>query len=250
MEIKRVALVTGANKGIGKQIAKELVSKGFVVVVGARNLLAGQEAANEIGKNALPIQLDVTNQTSIMNVAKYIETNFGHLDVLINNAGISRPIKPNTSLEEMQNGDKVTLGSIEDMRSVFETNVLGVVAVTKTMLPLLHKSKAGRVVNITSSGGSLKLKENPSDYSRNYVGMYQISKTALNAVTQAFAIELEGTKIKVNAACPGFTATDLSNFAPGAGTVEDAAREPVRLALIEEDGPTGTFSNVSGPLPW
>ncbi len=128
--------------------------------------------------------------------------------------------------------------------------MLGVVAVTQAMLPLLLKAPAARIVNISSAGGSLALKDNPADYSRAYVGVYQASKTALNAVTRAFAIELEGTNIKVNAACPGFTATDLSNHAPGAGTVEDAAREPVRLALLGADGPTGTFSNADGPLPW
>ncbi|PJF02542.1 SDR family NAD(P)-dependent oxidoreductase [Acinetobacter seifertii] len=250
MENKRIALVTGANQGIGKQIAKELVNNGFLVFIGSRNLNSGEIAAEEIGKNTIAIQLDVTDQGSIDKAAKYIQDNFGHLDVLVNNAGISRPIKPNTSLKEMQSGDKVTLTSISDIRSIFETNVFGVVAVTKTMLPLIRNSKAGRIVNISSAGGSLTLKNDSSDYSRNYVGIYQISKTALNAVTQAFAIELEDTKIKVNAACPGFTATNLSNFAEGAGSVEDAAREPIRLALLDEKGPTGTFSNAEGSLPW
>jgi NAD(P)-dependent dehydrogenase (short-subunit alcohol dehydrogenase family) len=192
----------------------------------------------------------VTDQSSIAAAARHIQDGLGRLDVLVNNAGISRPIKPGTPIEEMQAGDKVSRASVDDMRVVFETNVFGVVAVTQAMLPLLRKAPAGRIVNISSAGGSLTLKNNPTDYSRNYVGVYQTSKTALNAVTQAFAIELEGTNIKVNAACPGFTATDLSNHAPGAGSVEDAAREPVRLALLDANGPTGTFSNVQGALPW
>lgn len=245
-----VALVTGANKGIGLQIAKELASKGFKVLVGARKLDLGLVAAKSVGDGAQAIHLDVTDQASIATAAKQIEDTLGRLDVLVNNAGISRPIKPGTSIEEMRDGEKASRVSIDDMRVVFETNVFGVAAVTQAMLPLLRKAPAGRIVNISSAGGSLTLKDNPSEFSRQYVGVYQTSKTALNAVTQAFAIELEGTNIKVNAACPGFTATDLSNYAPGAGSVEDAAREPVRLALLDANGPTGTFSNADGPLPW
>ncbi len=245
-----VALVTGANKGIGLQIAKELAFKGFRVLVGARNLDFGLAAARSVGEGAQAIHLDVTDQTSIATAAWQIEDTLGRLDVLVDNAGISRPIQPGTSIEDMRDGDKVSRVPVNDMRVVFETNVFGVVAVTQAMLPLLRKAPAGRIVNISSAGGSLALKDNPADYSRQYVGVYQTSKTALNAITQALAIELEGTNIKVNAACPGFTATDLSNYAPGAGSVEDAAREPVRLALLDANEPTGTFSNAKGSLPW
>jgi NAD(P)-dependent dehydrogenase (short-subunit alcohol dehydrogenase family) len=250
MHSKPVALVSGANKGIGLQIAKELASKGFKVLVGARKLDLGVAAARSVGAEAEAIQLDVTDQASIAAAAMRIEDTLGRLDVLVNNAGISHPIKPGTPMEEMIESGKMGRISVDDMRVVFETNVYGVVALTQAMLPLLRQAPAGRIVNISSAGGSLALKDNPSDYSRQYVGVYQTSKTALNAVTQAFAIELEGTSIKVNAACPGFTATAISNFAPGAGSVEDAAREPVRLALLDESGPTGTFSNAVGPLPW
>ncbi|SCK18955.1 Short-chain dehydrogenase [Variovorax sp. HW608] len=245
-----IALVTGANKGIGLQIAKDLASKGFKVLVGARKLEAGVAAARTVGKDAQAIQLDVTDPASIAAAAKQIEVTLGRLDVLINNAGISHPVPPGAPLEEMRESGKMTRISIDDMRVVYETNVFGVVAVTHAMLPLLRKAPAGRIVNISSSGGSLTLKENPSSYSRSYVGVYQTSKATLNAVTQAFAIELEGTNIKVNAACPGFTATDQTKFAEGAGSVEDAAREPVRLALLDANGPSGTFSNAQGPLPW
>ena len=250
MQSTPVALVTGANKGIGLQIAKDLAAKGFKVLVGARKLDLGVAAARSIGGEVQPIQLDVTDRTSIAEAARQIEETVGRLDVLVNNAGISRPIKPGTPIDEMRDGDKLSRVSVDDMSVVFETNVFGVVAVTQAMLPLLRQAPAGRIVNISSAGGSLTLKDNPSEFSRQYVGVYQASKVALNAVTQAFAIELEGTGIKVNAACPGFTATAISNFAPGAGSVEDAAREPVRLALLDANGPTGTFSNADGPLPW
>lgn len=220
------------------------------MLVGARKLEAGVSAARTVGADAQAIQLDVTHPASIASAAKRIEDTLGRLDVLINNAGISHPIAPGTSLEEAKESGKMTRISTDDMRIVFETNVFGVAAVTRAMLPLLCQAPAGRVVNVSSSGGSLSLKDNPSSYSRSYVGVYQVSKTALNAVTQAFAIELEGTSVKVNAVCPGFTATDQTNFAKGAGSVEDAAREPVRLALLDANGPSGTFSNADGPLPW
>ena len=133
---------------------------------------------------------------------------------------------------------------------MFETNVFGVIAVTQAMLPLLREAPAGRIVNVSSTSGSLTMNAEPTNPHRAMFGaVYSPSKTALNAITLAFAIELESTGIKVNAACPGFTATDLNNF-QGTRTVQQAAREPARLALLGPDGPTGTFSNENGPLPW
>ncbi|RQU90590.1 SDR family NAD(P)-dependent oxidoreductase [Burkholderia cepacia] len=250
MHSRPVALVTGANKGIGLQIAKDLATKGFKVLVGARNLDLGTIAARSVGADAQAIHLDVTDQASISAAGKQINETLGRLDVLVNNAGISNPAKPGTPLEEVVQSGRLSRIAADDLRIVFETNVFGVVAVTQAMLPLLRKSPAGRIVNISSATGSLGLKDDPSNPFCSQVGVYHASKTALNAVTQAFAIELEGTGIKVNAACPGFTATDLSNFAEGAGSVEDAAREPVRLALLDANGPTGTFSNADGHIPW
>ena len=135
------------------------------------------------------------------------------------------------------------------MRAVFETNVFGVIAATQAMFPLLREALAARIVNVSSAAGSLSLNSDPANPHRSMFGTYSWSKTALNAITVAFASELESVGIKVNAACPSFTATDLDNF-QGTRTVQQAAREPVCLALLDENGPTGTFSNENGPLPW
>jgi NAD(P)-dependent dehydrogenase (short-subunit alcohol dehydrogenase family) len=143
----------------------------------------------------------------------------------------------------------LSVAPLEEVRTVFETNVFGVIAVTQAMLHLLREAPAARIVNIASSGGSLTLNSDPANHHRAMFGTYSASKAAANAVTVAFAAELETAGIKVNAACPGFTATDL-NYFRGTRTVEQAAHEPVRLALIDADGPTGTFSNEDGPLPW
>lgn len=247
---KPVALVTGANKGIGFQIAKDLAAHGFTVLVGSRNFENGERAARSVGADARALQLNVTNQGSIDAAAEYIRSEFGHLDALVNNAGISHAPKQGRSFEEIAKSIPASVASLDEVRAVFETNVFGVIAVTQAMLPLLRQAPAARIVNVSSRGGSLTLNADPNHPARAMFGPgYSASKAALNAVTLAFAIELESTKIKVNAVCPGFTATDLNNFR-GTRTVEEAAREPVRLALLEEDGPTGTFSNEDGPLPW
>jgi len=246
---KPVALVTGANKGIGLQIAKELAARGFTVLVGSRNLEAGEKAAKSVGEDARPLQLDVTKQASIAAAAERIRKELGRLDVLVNNAGVSHMGKPGRPLEEIAKSGLLNVAPLDDVRGIFETNVFGVIAVTQAMLPLLLEAPAGRIVNIASQSGSLTWNSDPKIPHRKMFGAYSVSKTALNAVTFAFAMALESTGIKVNAACPGFTATDLNNF-QGTRTVEEAAREPVRLALLDANGPTGSFSNEDGPLPW
>jgi NAD(P)-dependent dehydrogenase (short-subunit alcohol dehydrogenase family) len=249
MQDNPVALVTGANKGIGLQIAKDLSAHGFTVVVGARKLADGETAAKSVGDGALAVQLDVTDQESIAAAAERIRNELGRLDVLVNNAGISHAEMPGRSFEEIVAAARLSVASLDEVRAVFETNVFGVIAVTQAMLPLLRESPKPRIVNLASSGGSLTLNSDPTNPHRAMFGTYSASKAAANAVTVAFAADLEAAGIKVNAACPGFTATDLNNFR-GKRTVEQAAHEPVRLALLDADGPTGTFSNEDGPLPW
>jgi len=246
----RVALITGANKGIGLQIAKDLAKHGLVVLVGSRDSANGAVAAKTIGENAHAIQLDVTDQGSIAVAAERIRKEFGRLDVLVNNAGIAFAGKPDVPFEERLKSNIPSSASIDDVRRVFETNVFGVMAVTQAMLPLLREAPAGRIVNTGSSSGSLTLNSKPEHKHRQMFGAaYSPSKTALHAISLAFAIELEQTNIKVNIACPGFTATDLNDFR-GTRTVEQGAREAVRLALIGPDGPTGTLSDEDGPVPW
>lgn len=249
MPYQQVALITGANQGIGLQIAKDLTAHHFIVLVGSRDLAKGEVAARSIGEDAHALQLDVTDQGSITAAAERIRREFGRLDVLVNNAAISHAGPAGTPMDEIMKANRPSTASLDDVRTVFETNVFGVIAVTQAMLPLLREAPAGRVVNVSSGAGSLTLNSDPGfPYRAGFGVVYTASKTALNAVTLAFAIELEASGIKVNAVSPGFTATALNNFA-GTETVEQGAREPVRVAL-DRDGPTGTFTGPTGPFPW
>jgi NAD(P)-dependent dehydrogenase (short-subunit alcohol dehydrogenase family) len=251
MQDRPVALVTGANQGIGLQIAKELAANNFTVLVGSRDLARGEEAAKTLEGDARAIQLDVTDHASIAAAAERIRTELGRLDALVNNAAISNTrMRPGMSVEEYAKSTRPSIVSLDEVRAVWETNVFGVLAVTQAMLPLLREAPAARIVNVSSGVGSLTRNSDPAYSYRGIFGpVYPASKTALNAMTLAMALELESTGIKVNAACPGFTKTNLNNYA-GTQTVEEGAREPVRLALLGPDGPTGTFSNAAGPLPW
>ncbi len=250
MSNQPVALVTGANKGIGAQIAKDLAGYGFKVLVGSRSLEKGQAAADSIGANAYAVQLDVTDSDSIAAAAEHIRREFGRLDVLVNNAGISHAGNSDNAFpSEGAASGLLTAAPMEDIRNVYETNVFGVIAVTQAMLPLLREAPAARIVNLGSTGGSLTWNSEPGNPHRAMYGAYSASKAAVHAVTFAFAAALESTPIKVNAACPGFTSTALNNFA-GTRSVEQGAREAVRLAMLGEDGPTGTFSDEDGPVAW
>ncbi len=211
MTDRKVALVTGANKGIGQQIAKDLAAHGLIVLVGSRDLERGRAAAVEIGRDTHAIQLDVTDSASVAAAAQRIRAEFGRLDVLVNNAGISHPGKGEQFPAVVQSG-LLTKAPIEDVRTVFDTNVFGVIAVTQAMLPLLHEAPAGRIVQIGSTGGSMSWNSDPSNEHRAMFGTYSASKTASHAVALAFALALEKTNIKVNIACPGFTKTALNNF--------------------------------------
>jgi NAD(P)-dependent dehydrogenase (short-subunit alcohol dehydrogenase family) len=237
-----IALVTGANKGIGKEITRQLAAKGVFVLLGARDGARGQQAEADLRGQGCTVQflpLDVTEQPSVDQAASYVESQYGRLDILVNNAGIaldwSRPSE----------------AEIEALHKTFETNVFGVFRVTKAMLPLLRKSKAGRIVNISSALGSVTLTADPHGpfQGRSMLLAYCSSKSALNMLTLQFANELDDSGIKVNAATPGYVATDM-NQNQGTRTVEQGAATPVRLALLPDDGPTGGFFSDEGVVPW
>ena len=251
MQDKPVALVTGANQGIGLQIAKDLAAHGFIVLVGSRNFERGVAAAKEVGPDAHTLQLDVTDQASIIAAAERVRNEFGRLDVLVQNAAISNTNKlPGQSVEEYAKTTRPSNVSLDEMRAVWNTNVFGVLAVYQAMLPLLRKTRGARIVNVSSGVGSLTTNSDPAFPYRSIFGpVYPASKTALNALTVAMAIELEPEGIKVNTVSPGFTKTNLNGYA-GTETVEEGAREAVRVALLGADGPTGTFSRTGGVIPW
>ena len=236
---KKIALVTGANKGIGKEIARQLGAQGFTVLVGARDDARGAEAAAELGAggaDAHAVRLDVTDEASIAQAARRIEDEWGGLDVLVNNAGIAL--------------DGAVALDVDMLRRTFDTNVFGVFAVTQALLPLLRKSDAGRIVNVSSGLGSLAQNSDPNwDFAGVKPLAYNSSKAALNMMTIIFAAQLRDTPIKVNAADPGYTATDL-NQNRGTRTVEQGAATPVRLATLPADGPTGGFFSDDGLVPW
>jgi NAD(P)-dependent dehydrogenase (short-subunit alcohol dehydrogenase family) len=254
MTDSKVALVTGATRGIGEEIARELARRGCLVLVGARDLARGAAVAAQIresGGRAAAIALDVTDASTITAAAAAIRRDPGRLDILVNNAGIAgRHWPEGVSMDEIQRRGAPSVAALEDVRAVFETNVFGVIAVTQGVLPLLREAPAGRIVNVSSSLGSLTFVTDPA-YQRRRIGgvAYAPSKSALNAVTVAFAQELEPTRIKVNAACPGYTATALNGFS-GTRTVAEAARAPVSLAMLDDDGPTGTLHDDRGVVPW
>lgn len=239
---KRVALVTGANKGIGLEIARQLGQADVTVLLAARDSLLGQAAADMLNSEGLavhPIQLDVTNSKSVENAAEWIETHHERLDILVNNAGIS----------DLADGPPST-GSIESARRLMETNFFGALTVTQATLPLLRRASSASIVNISSSLGSLAGNADPKStyYGVRLMG-YNASKAALNMLTIQLAQELRDTQIVVNAVCPGFVKTDL-NGNTGNLSATQAAALPVRLALLQHDRFSGRFVNTGGEVAW
>ncbi|MEO3809021.1 SDR family oxidoreductase [Sphaerisporangium sp. B11E5] len=232
------ALITGANKGIGFEIARELHERGVTVLIGARDEERGRAAAEKLG--ARSVRLDVTSDDSVKAAAAWIEEQYGVLDILVNNAGIIVP----------QDDMRPSATPLEVLRATYETNVFGVVAVTNAMLPLLRRAPAARIVNMSSGLGSLTLGSDTSMpfYDLNLL-TYNSSKSALNMVTLSYAKELRDTPIKVNAADPGYCATDI-NAHSGPRTAAQGAAVAVRLALLPDDGPTGAYMDDEGNLPW
>ncbi len=242
-EEKKIALVTGANKGIGFEIARQLGALDITVLVGARNAARGEEAVQKLRdekSEAVAVGLDVTNQSSIDATATFIDQTYGRLDILVNNAGIL--LEGNTPPSQL---------SFEDVQKTFATNVFGVFAVTKAMLPLLRRSQAGRIVNLSSRMGSLSINSDADSPIAKLppILAYNASKTALNALTVFFAKELQGTPIKVNSVSPGIVATDLNGYR-GYLTAEQGAKVPVIYATLPIDGPTGGFFGADGQIAW
>ncbi|KMQ68616.1 short-chain dehydrogenase [Chryseobacterium sp. FH2] len=250
------ALITGANKGIGFEAAKQLLQKGFFVYLGSRSLENGLQAVEKLKSEGLAsveaIQIDVTNDESVKNARAEIGKKTDMLDVLINNAGITGVkldingnVIPQTAAET----------SVEIFKEVYETNVYGIIRVTQAFLDLLKKSEEPRIVMVSSSQGSITLHSAPSYKYYNHKGaVYLSSKSALNMYTVNLAYELRDTNFKINAVSPGFTKTDL-NYNRGTGTVEEAGKRIIKYALIHNDGVTGKFfceetNPETGEIPW
>jgi len=237
-----IAVISGANKGIGFETARQLGSRG-VNVVGARDEVRGREAANALrreGISAESVLLDVTNQASIEQAADFVAHSFGRVDILVNNAGVMRDAFDKAPSEQ----------ELDTWRETFETNLFGVVAVTKAFLPLVRKSSAGRIVNVSSVLGSMAANVDPtSEFYGFKIPAYNISKTALNAWTVHLAYELRETPIKVSSAHPGFVKTDLHGVDAPLSPAQGAATT-VRLALLRDDGPTGSFFHEQEAFGW
>lgn len=251
MTDRRIALVTGANQGVGFQVAKELAAKDHIVFVGSRDLERGEAAAEKIGNGAIALQLDVTDTASIWSAAETIRWEFGRLDLLINNAAISNTTKGEMTLAEYKKVSAASTVSLDEVRAVWETNVFGVLAVYQAMLPLLEKSQDARIVNVGSGVGSLTLNTDKNFEYRSFYGpVYPASKAAMNAMTVAMMVELEFTNIKVNIVSPGFTRTALNGY-EGTETLEDGSREVVRVALFGPEEPSGTYTRWDNQtIPW
>ena len=245
MSTEKIALITGANKGVGLATARRLAEMGLIVLLGSRDAERGAKAAEELARVGIMVRavpIDVTHDASVAVAAAFIERAYGRLDVLVNNAGmlIRKPAVEVTA---------------EDMRPEFETNVFGVVRVIKAMLPLLQKSPSARIVNVSSDSAMFTATtEKRSMFAHSHESFaYSATKTAVNMLTvkyaNAFLDDPELAHIKINAVTPGYTATDLNSF-KGTRTVDEGARAPVHWATVGDDGETGGFFDDNGRLPW
>ncbi|MFH8577224.1 SDR family oxidoreductase [Streptomyces zaomyceticus] len=244
MSETKIALVTGANKGIGYEIAAGLGSLGYRVGVGARDGARRETAVEKlraVGVDAYGVPLDVTDDQSVTDAAELIERQTGRLDALVNNAGISGEMDPGWVQDP-------TALDLEMLRTVVDTNVMGVVRVTNAMLPLLRRSASPRIVNVSSGVGSLARQADP-DTEIPIMAAYAPSKSFLNALTVQYARQFAGTDILINAACPGLVATDFTGF-QGPRTPEQGAATAIRLATLPDGGPTGSFFEDDGVVPW
>ncbi|WP_426644339.1 SDR family oxidoreductase (plasmid) [Priestia megaterium] len=242
MGSSKTVLITGGNKGIGFETARQLGKLGFTILLGSRDLSRGQEATTKLmteNIQAKVITLDVTDLDTIQSAVKQIDQQYGSLDVLINNAGIG-----------LDGGVPPSQLELTNLKRTYETNVFGLFSITKAMLPLIKKSPTGRIVNLSSGLASLTLNSDPESefYGLNSLA-YMSSKTTVNALTVLFAKELSNTSIKINSADPGYTSTDLNGHS-GYRSVEQGASTVVKLATLANDGPTGGFFDENGVVPW
>ena len=230
--MKRVALVSGGNRGIGREVARQLAALDYDVVIGSRDLAKGEEVARELGENVTARQLDVTDEESIVHCVASIAEDPGRLDVLVNNAGVTGGGWSTSALDV----------DLDEVRKTLETNLFGAWRLTEEVLPLMRKNRYGRIVNISSGMGQL------SDMG-GHSPAYRVSKTGLNVLTRMLTAELSDENILVNSVCPGWVRTDMGTQA-ARRSVEEGADTPVWLATLPDDGPRGGFFRDREPIPW
>lgn len=238
MEHRRVAVVTGANRGIGREIARQLAVHGLTVVLGARDIFRGQAAAKELaatGFSVMAYQLDITHPQQVEQFVEYLTKTVGRIDVLVNNAGIL--LEPDDDL-----ASKVRM---ETIKTTFETNLFGAWRLTQALLPLMRQQNYGRIVNVSSGIAAFENNAAPPELAP----AYRVSKAAFNALTVTLAGELQGTNILVNAVCPGYVRTETHNL-DALRTVVEGADTPVWLATLPNDGPTGSFFRDRQRIAW
>ncbi|HVT96071.1 MAG TPA: SDR family oxidoreductase [Acidobacteriaceae bacterium] len=245
MAAEKVAFITGGNKGLGFETARQLGQLGVKVVIGSRDLARGKQAVEKLkadGVDAEVVRFDITKPADYKEIYTLLDRKYGRLDILVNNAGVSR--------EDFMGGNKTSSTSAEVLHETFDTNFFGAVQLTQTLLPLIKKSPAGRIVNLSSILGSLALHADPQSPIYNAKAFaYDASKAALNSFTVHLAHELKDTKIKVNSAHPGWVKTDMGTDAAPM-EIADGAKTSVALATLPDDGPTGAYIHLGETLPW